>query len=210
MRSEDQAEFFALLDATYDLIGVGPAKVISASAKALFFQDLRGYPLQHIKGALAAHRVDPVRGKFTPKPADIVFQIEAHTPVQWLGADEVWALMPKSEDDSGILNQVTAQALAVAIPLLAEGDDSGARMAFRAAYNRLVERAKQGRQSPIHFLSPGKDRGAIEAVRAQGIEQGLLAAPESAKSALLEAPIASIHDLRQALAEYKPKVIPHG
>lgn len=182
MQVADFKAFAQLLDDTYDLIGVGAAKVISPAAKALFFKDLIQYPLDYIEKALAAHRQDAKRGNFTPKPSDIIHQIERRMPIQWIPADEAWSMMPKVEADSGILNQATGPALAVALPLLAEGDDTAARMAFRAKYNRLVEQERLARRQPVHFLSPGKDQLAVEAMRAQGIEQGLLPAPANYKA----------------------------
>ena len=41
MKPADREQFFNMLDTTYDLIGVGPAKIISPAAKAMFFQDLQ-------------------------------------------------------------------------------------------------------------------------------------------------------------------------
>lgn len=179
MHNDDFDAFAALLDTTYDLIGVGPAKIISPAAKAMFFQDLQRYPLNLIEAALAAHRMDPERGRFTPKPADIASQIERRRAVQWLGADEAWAQVPKIEGQPGILNDCTAQALAVAAPLLAEGDDIAARMAFKDTYNRLMSRAKLERRGPVYFVSPGGSFEEQQSVIQEGVRLGLLAAPKA-------------------------------
>ena len=55
MKPADIDDFFQLLDDTYDLIGVGAAKVISAGAKTMFFQALTAYPLPTVRTALSAH-----------------------------------------------------------------------------------------------------------------------------------------------------------
>ena len=178
MNQQDAHAFFELLDLTYDMIGVGPAKVISPAAKAMFFQDLERYPLDLIAGSLTAHRADPERGKFTPKVADIVYQIERRRKVSWLSADEAWAQVPKTEGQPGLLNDVTAQALAVAQQFLnlPRPDLTAARMAFKGCYERLVERAKLERRGPVYFVSPGGSYEEQQAVLMEGVRQGLLTA----------------------------------
>lgn len=211
MNQSDAPAFFQLLDTTYDLIGVGPAKIISPAAKAMFFTDLQAYPLHLIEAALQAHRVDPDRGRFTPKPADIASQIERRRAVQWLGADEAWAQVPKVEGQPGILNEVTAQALAVAAPLLAEGDDVAARMAFKSTYNRLTERAKLEKRAPQYFLSPGGTFEEQQAVLADAERQGLL--PPRAKHDMPALPPpspAGIARVRSMLSNLTKKVVPNG
>lgn len=208
MKPTDANAFFQLLDTTYDLIGVGPAKIISPAAKAMFFTDLQRYPLDLIEAALAAHRLDPERGRFTPKPADIAAQIERRRPLQWLGADEAWSTVPKIEGEPGILNDVTAQALAVAAPLLAEGDDTAARMAFKACYNRLVERAKLDRRNPQYFLSPGGTYEEQQAIIAEGVRQGLLTHQAAPDVPALPAP-AGMDRVRAMLSTFTVKAIPH-
>lgn len=178
MDKQDFKEFAELLDVTYDLIGkTAAAKVISAGAKAMFFEDLERYPLDLIRAALSAHRTDPAVGQYTPSPAHVIAQIEKRRVVAWLSADEAWAQVPKLESQPGLLNDVSAEALAVAAPLLAGGDETGARMAFKGAYTRLVEKAKLDRRGPKYWLSPGGTFEEQQAVRDEGVRQGLLPAP---------------------------------
>ncbi len=191
---------------------VGAAKVISPAAKAMFFQDLERYPLDLISASLAAHRADPERGKFTPKVADIVFQIERRRRVSWLSADEAWAQVPKIEGQPGLLNDVTAQALAVANQFLnlPRPDLTAARMAFKGCYDRLVERAKLERRGPEYFVSPGGSFEEQEAVRQEGERMGLLAAPRADQVQLLKSAPRSTGprpDLKALLLSLKPKTI---
>jgi hypothetical protein len=217
MTPADRLPFFELLDLTYDMIGSGANKVISPAAKAMFFTDLERYPLELIEAALAAHRQDPERGRFTPKVADISFQIERRRRVSWLSADEAWAQVPKLEGEPGLLNDVTAQALAVANQFLnlPKPDLVAARMAFKGCYERLVERAKLERRGPVYFVSPGGTYEAQQAVAAEGVRLGLLAPPkpqpvvaigQSGNSGRLHGPKP---DLKALLLTLKPKnVIP--
>lgn len=187
MNQADAQAFFELLDITYDIIGVGANKIISPAAKAVFFEDLERYPLELVRASLAAHRSDPERGKFTPKPADIIYQIERRRKVSWLSADEAWAQVPKTEGQPAMMNDVTAQALVVAQPFLtmARPDMQAARMAFKGCYERLVERAKLERRGPVYFVSPGGSYEEQQAVLEEGVRQGLLPAP-AAQTPLLE------------------------
>jgi len=210
MRPDDAPAFFKLLDDTYDMIGKSPAaKVISATAKALFFNDLKRYPLELIEHALSAHRLDPDRGRFTPTVADISSQIERRRPLQWVGADEAWAALPKSEGAPGILNQVTAQALAAAQPLLDDGDTIAARMAFKNCYDRLVSRAKLDRVNPEYFLSPGGTYEEVLAIKQEAQRLGLLPTPpEEVQQQRIEGTSrANVAKLKALLLELKPKTI---
>lgn len=213
MNASDRLPFFELLDVTYDVIGVGPAKIISPAAKAMMFTDLERYPLDLIEASLAAHRQDPQRGKFTPKPADIVYQIERRRRVSWLSADEAWSQVPKIEGQPGLLNDVTAQALVVANQFLAlpRPDMTAARMAFKGCYDRLVERAKLERRGPVYFVSPGGTYEEQQAVIQEGARQGLLAVPRIDTQPLLEhstrTPGAK-PDLKALLLSMQPKTMP--
>lgn len=213
MNQQDAPRFFELLDLTYDIIGAGANKVISPGAKAMFFQDLERYPLDLIEASLTAHRQDPERGKFTPKPADVVYQIERRRRVSWLSADEAWSQVPKIEGQPGLLNDVTAQALAVATPFLtlARPDMTAARMAFKGCYERLVERAKLERRGPVYFVSPGGSFEEQQAIEHEGVRQGLLPARVEAVVPLLETtkrtPGAK-PDLKALLLSMQPKTMP--
>jgi hypothetical protein len=213
MNASDRLAFFELLDLTYDMIGVGPAKIISPAAKAMFFTDLERYPLDLISGSLAAHRADPERGKFTPKVADIVYQIERRRRVSWLSADEAWSQVPKIEGQAGLLNDVTAQALVVASQFLNQPrpDMTAARMAFKGCYDRLVERAKLERRGPVYFVSPGGSFEEQQAIEQEAVRQGLLPARVEAVVPLLETskrtPGAK-PDLKALLLSMQPKTMP--
>ena len=213
MNQQDAPRFFELLDLTYDMIGVGANKVISPGAKAMFFQDLERYPLDLIEASLTAHRQDPERGKFTPKPADVVYLIERRRRVSWMSADEAWSQVPKIEGQAGLLNDVTAQALAVAQQFLnlPRPDLTAARMAFKGCYDRLVERAKLERRGPVYFVSPGGSFEEQQAVVEEGQRLGLLAAPRAEPVQLLETTKrtpGARPDLKALLLTLKTKELP--
>ncbi|UOD28762.1 hypothetical protein INH39_25475 [Massilia violaceinigra] len=156
------AKAIALLTAEYDLPAFSPDRI------AMWMEALCHFP----RGSVTKSAENYMRtNKFKPQLADIVQGCVAQMPNAWLSADEAWALMPKSEMDSCMLTNESAQAMAAASPLLEAGDRIAARMAFRAAYERLVENAEiEGRQ-PAFFPSfgddvPGRARMLGAAVRA--------------------------------------------
>ncbi len=182
MRPEEFDQFAEMLEDTFDVIGKSPAaKVISPGAKALFFSDMKRYPLELVRPALSAHRVDSERGKFTPTPSDLIFQIERHSkkdsrPVD----DEAWAIALTSRDESAtvVWTQETAEAFAACRPVLDTGDEIGARMAFKAAYKRLVEAARAERRPVAWSISEGWDKLSRNAVVKKAVIAGILPAPE--------------------------------
>lgn len=189
MQSSDYDDFAQLLDDAYDLIGVGANKVISGGAKSMFFAAMAPYSLTTVRAALAAHCVDKVRGRFTPKPADIIEQIEASALNDGRpGAEEAWAiaLTSRDESDTVVWTAECAEAFSLAGPILALGDEVGARMAFKEAYHRIVAQARAERRPACWSASMGWDQAKRTAVLGRAASAGLLPAPMA--QALLPAP----------------------
>lgn len=157
------AKAIALLTSEYDLPAFSPDRI------AMWMNALSVFP----PGSVARSAENYMRtSKFKPQLADIVQGCIAQQPNAWLSADEAWALMPKSEMDSCMLTNETAQAMAAASPLLESGDRVAARMAFKGAYERLVEQAQiEGRQ-PRFFPSLGTDIANRAAVLGAAVKAG--------------------------------------
>jgi len=180
MKEQDIDEFFQLLDDAYDLIGSGTGKVISAGAKAMFFQSLIEYPLPVVRTALSAHCMDKERGRFTPKPADIIQKIEeAAARDSRPGPEEAWAIALTGRDEAVtvVWTQEIAEAFNSCRPVLAAGDDIGARVAFREVYNRLVATARAQRRPVSWKPSLGTDPHQRATALKQAVKAGLLPAP---------------------------------
>lgn len=136
--------------------------------------------------AIRAHRRDPERGRFFPRPADLLSKLQgtaaAHVP-----ADLAWALALDSFDESRTVawTEAIAEARALALPVWLEGDKVGARMAFKAAYEALISVGGPPRWS-VSLGHDAEQRGkAIEEAVRRGLlsrEQaaGYLPAPEAA------------------------------
>lgn len=136
-------------------------------------------------GALAAHGMDIVsaafsryatHGKYAPKPADILEIIELIKPDGRPGADEAWAMIPRDEYASVVMTEEMAEALHIAQPLLDEGDQVAARMAFKEAYARIVDAAKRDGRPVKWFPSLGQDKEGREAVLAEAVRLGRIGA----------------------------------
>lgn len=135
--------------ATAEIMG----QSISPTAAVILAQDLSAYPQETILAALEATRKSSAR--FSAKA--IFDAIEKLSPDGRPDANEAWAMIPKNEDDSVVMSQEMAEALGIAQPLLDEGDAIGARMAFRDAYNRIVEGNKLAGVAPSWFASLGRN-----------------------------------------------------
>lgn len=191
MDAADRLPFFELLDATCDAIRMGYP--LSAGAKAIMFEDLKKYPFQLVKEALAAHRRDTKRGQYQPNTSHVEYQIAIASAAQWPSANEAWGRISKPgavgkilrdgklrndyrevEPAPCLMNQVTAAALQSAMPQLEAGDIIPARVTFIGTYDRLVEREKQAGALPRYWVSPGGTPEDQAAVREEGIRLGLL------------------------------------
>lgn len=189
-------------------------KVPSATATAVWFRALAGYELHMLTAAFSAHMRDPQNGKFEPKPAHIIEQIERAAKNDGRpGAEEAWAisLAARDEQDTVVWTSECCQAWAACQPVLQMGDEVGARMAFKEAYARLVAEARAMCAPVVWEVSEGfdKDRRRIAlatAVEAGRIPAGSFHAIEMSPALLLgnDLPTTGIPDhIRQRFAELR-------
>lgn len=106
--------------------------------------------------------------------------------------NEAWAVALKSSDeaDTVVWNQEIQQAMASARPILAAGDEVGARMAFRESYDRIVRANREACIRPQWSASLGWDKSLRAAALEEAQRLGLLPAP--AVAALLPAPAGGV------------------
>lgn len=163
---------------------------------------LSSFPDQVIERAIYAHLSDPGEGRFKPSLAGIIGRCTALARVPgWPSADEAWALAPKSEDDSAMLIQEVAEALATSREC--GTDRVAARMAFKGTYERLVEQAKVEGRVPKFFYSPGRDAmGRVDCL-VKAVAKGLmkpeaipaLLPPAQVEQVLISAGVPKTHPL---------------
>lgn len=157
---------------------------LSDAAKAAMVEDLLAYPEQAVMVALGRCRRE-LTGRLTP--AAIIERME--------GADgrptgnEAWAIALQSSDESAtvVWNDEIAEAMGEARAVLNSGDDVGARMAFRDAYDRIVRERRQQGRAVVWYPSLGHDpNGRVDAVE-RAVTQGRLTQKQA--SAYLPAPM---------------------
>jgi hypothetical protein len=173
MQPDDFDNFARVLDAAYSL----HAKALTADARALFFAALGEYSLADVRKAISAHIKDPERGQFPPKPADIIAQLRGGAQSDGRpDGNEAWAIAIHARDEAEtvVWTQEMAEAFGVAQSVLELGDEVGARMAFKAAYERRVEQARAAGEPVRWIKSIGHDPERREAALADAVRAGRL------------------------------------
>ncbi len=183
MRDQDKKQFAEVMRATLGIYD----KEITTETLVIWWNALKSHGIEIVREALSRHVQDKVNGRFAPKPADVIAMIERLQPDGRPTADEAWALYPRNESDSAVLNDEITVAIETVRFLLEEGDPIAARMAFKDAYNRIVEQSRNLGIKPKWFASlghsvDGRKKALDEAVRMNRISidyaQSLLPAPK--------------------------------
>lgn len=142
MNTNDKRPFADLLS---DLAEVYDKPPLTKTKLQAYWSVLERYPLQAIEAARDLHLADPDRGRFMPMPADLAGKVREiiDRSTGRPSADEAWALALQAadEDDTVVWTDEIAQAYGAASEILMAGDKVGARMAFRAAYERITSEA---------------------------------------------------------------------
>lgn len=209
MQATDNQAFSRTLDGVFDVYG---RQAPSAEARLVWWRILQPYPLEAVSRALGLYtRTEP---KYPPTPAQILELLgEGHGDGR-PDADEAWSIALQAQDEQAtvVWNQDIAAAYGAARPILDAGDEVGARMAFRAAYNRVVTEARRAGQAVQWMPSLGLDAGQRVEVLERAVEHGMLPAP--AVAGLLAGPksddgaepddevaAANLHRIRSMLAD---------
>ena len=163
----DKQRFSDLLD---DL-GLIYDREVSVNLKRLYWEDLGGFPIAAIEAACQAHRRDRDRGRFFPKPADLLARIggdAAHIP-----AEAAWAIALESldEDRTVVWTAEIERAREAARPIWEIGDKYGARAAFVKAYEAILLATPT---PPRYKVSVGNDPAQRHEAVTRALTEGLL------------------------------------
>lgn len=156
---------------------------VSPVSLVVMAEDLQAYDQNLVMQAISRFRKES--SKFSLN--GIIAQIEKLNPNGRISADEAWALYPHNEEASAVITNEIAEAMGVAQPLLNEGDKVGARMAFKNAYERIVENNKSQGINPQWFPSLGTEKSGREIAIKEAVRIGRL--PSSAIQTLLPPPV---------------------
>lgn len=173
MQQSDFDNFRKLLSACLSMWGDAP----SAEVSAMWFRCLAEYDLATVSAAFSAHMRDPSNGKFAPKPAHIIEQIQGRMQDDGRpGPEEAWARASRARDeaDTVVWTNECRQAWFVASDVMKMGDEVGARMAFKEVYNRLVSEARARREPVAWEVSEGFDSDRRMAAISEAVEAGLI------------------------------------
>jgi hypothetical protein len=171
MRDPDDKKQFAQIVRSTMLVCVGEAP--EPDVLRIWWASLHGYTIEAVSAAFSEYAM---RGKFAPKPSDILYILDRLLPDGRPGADEAWAMIPMDEFTSAVMTQEMAEALHIAQPLLDAGDKIAARMAFKEAYTRIVDANKRNGVKPSWFPSLGQDKECRDSVLAEAVRLGRLSA----------------------------------
>lgn len=193
MREADFPTFAALLDDVAELLP--PPQPLGATARAMFFRALAEHDLAAVRAALDAHVKDAQRGRWFPKPADLIAQLEARAGDDGrLGAEEAWSISLRAADEAEtvVWTAEMARAWGIAAPVLRGGDEVGARMAFREAYGRLVSEARAERRPLQWQTALGHDSLRHADALRQAADLGRIPRAEAEAVAALPGPHAPV------------------
>lgn len=123
---------------------------LSEAAVKVYIADLQTYPLRAAEEALQRTRREH-KGRLSL--GAVIERISDERP----GADEAWATLPKTEAETAVLSEEMRSALAIAQPLIDDGDLIGGRMAFKDAYTRAVSDARAAGRPAKWSISTGWD-----------------------------------------------------
>jgi hypothetical protein len=168
MTPNDKPAFLAVLSRTFRM---QHKPLPDPELLDVWWLKLEAHPLEVVARAFSRH-LDV--SEFAPTPAAIL----KHLPKESDGrpeVDEAWAIALRSRDerDTVVWTDEIAEAWNVAQSVI-DGDEIGARMAFKAAYLRITEQSR-GVNRPVQWVvSQGFDAARREAVVTQAVLEGRL------------------------------------
>jgi hypothetical protein len=161
-------ELIHAIAATSELCGTA----LSEPAAKMLLADLASFDEGLVLVALSKCRRE-LKGRLTL--AEIIARIEDGRP----GAEEAWAMLPRSEESSVVWTDEMAEAWGLVRSMIEDGETVAARMAFKEAYQRLIAEGRNSGRPVRWFASLGSDKEGRETVVKQAVEQGRLTAEHS-------------------------------
>lgn len=151
---------------------------VSEDALRVWWAALENYSLEQIRGGLTRHLRDPERGRFPPKPADVVAGVQGAYLEQWEAPEVAWKTAVTAADQTETIVWPSEEAReawhAAGEYPYKSGDDIGARMSFERAYRRLMQAAADRGERPKPIVSPGHDPEKRNQALKAAEERGLL------------------------------------
>ena len=169
MQTTDKRAFKDALDLAHE---TALQALPSPAVLGVFWAQLEPYPLDAVLRAISMH---VATSEFAPTPASLL----KHLPKMSDGrpeVDEAWAIALRSRDEreTVVWTNEIAEAFEIAKPVL-DGDEIGARMAFKAAYARIIDASRRVNRPVQWVVSQGFDTARRVEVVEQAVREGRLA-----------------------------------
>ncbi|ULJ60799.1 hypothetical protein [Wielerella bovis] len=150
--------------------------VLTQAAFDVMLEDLSTYDVRMVLNALNRCRRE-LTGRLTL--AAILQRMDCGLP----SADEAFGLLAEAAKNE-YLTVVVPEIAQIAMgqgaqSLLDLGDKTGARMAFRGAYERMVEEMRQRGEMGVWTVSAGLDKVQMETAIGEAVNQGKLSKPQA-------------------------------
>lgn len=183
MLDSQKRDFMDLMKASMSLY----QQEVSVDALRLWWASLSKFEFSDVQEAFGRYIQNSKNENFAPRPASIIGIVESMNPDGRIGAEEAWATYPHDEHSSGVITDEMAEAMQVAQELLNEGDNVGARMAFKESYLRITTQNKFNGIAPRWFASLGHDKTGRDIAIKQAVAKGRIS--QDYATSLLPAPI---------------------
>ena len=167
MINENFGEFVEAWNVAQEMMAGG--KQLSNPAMKMAFRMLAPYPIEIVTAAIYKHIES---AKFAPQVSDIKEQLELHN--KRISPAEAWAMMPKSEIESGVINDEMLQAWCLVSDLYESKQVFAAEKGFLAAYGRLCAESIAMGKSQKWTLSRGSNQAHLESTVKHAIKLGRL------------------------------------
>ena len=169
MQTADKPEFVQLLNLCYSTL-LKPLPPVESLT--LWLTILEPYSIDQVRAALSQHMRE---SKFPPVPADVVTRMPKQSDDR-PDVNEAWAIALRGRDEreTVVWTQECAEAFSICSPVLEGGDEVGARMAFKAAYERLAEAARSSGLKIEWIMSLGHDPALREMAVTDAVRTGRL------------------------------------
>jgi hypothetical protein len=174
MRDEDKKQFAAVIKATFD--NYHRDQPMNETLR-LWWEMLGAFDITQVRAACLQHIAQEAR--YAPTIGNLLEILNAGAKVGRLGAEEAWAIAVKAcdERETVMLTDQIAEAWGICKPIMDLGDEVGARMAFKEAYQRLSASST----GPVKWWpSIGNDPHKRDAALSEAKRLGLLPAPQVA------------------------------
>lgn len=162
---------------------------LSQEAARVMADDLGRYPERQVLGALQRCRRE-LKGRLTV--ADVITRLNDGRP----GPEEAWSMIPRDEGATIVWTAEMTAAWGIALPLLEEGEDIPARMAFLETYRTRVADARDAGIPVRWIVSLGHDKNGREAPITEAVQLGRIS-QERAEALLPGLPVPALAAIAQ-------------